>query len=393
MPQEHLGSNMGQPATVNALKRKTSVGQRAREVQGLTPTRAIRIALARAAGELWELPLSVTALRHDLAGIEDLLDWFEDTSMLLLLDGPDGVRGGMTLDRALITSGTEVQTIGEVSERPPGSRPFTPTDAAMVAPLVDDMLERMDVALSGTEEDAAAFERREVAWALGYRFGAKVDRKRSLLLALEGEEFHVIRLDIDIAAGMREGTMVLCLPVCEEPEPPPDPDPVHIPGAHADDLASVPIKLSATLPRFDLPLSTATALKVGDILPMTQDALSSVALRASDGQTMARCTLGKMGDMRALRVQPRRGQTAAHTPSAHDEEGFAIGALSHQDGEAAAERSVAPPQAAPPQTAAAPTKKADQDEVLPDLPPLDFDTTSSEPSDAPPLDVGNANFE
>lgn len=317
---------MADPASANALRRKTSVGQRAREVRGLTPTRAIRIALARAAGDLWELPLSALSVDHDVVNVERLSGFFDEQDLFLLLDGPDGVRGGMAVDRALLTSVTEVQTIGSVSERPPGERAYTPTDAALFAPLADAMLERVDLALNGPESEVAACHRREAAWALGYRFGAKVDRLRSLLLALEGEEFHILRAEVHIAAGMRRGRIMLCLPDAAVDEQDPDAEPCHEPGAHAEALSTVPTRLSATLPRFRLPLARATRLQVGDVLPMTPDALGNVLLRASDGRCVARCALGKIGDLRALRVEPRSGEGgAARSETAEAASGFSAG--------------------------------------------------------------------
>ena len=48
-------------------------------------------ALARAAGDLWELPLSALAVSHDIANIERVPGFFDEEDLFLLLDGPDGV--------------------------------------------------------------------------------------------------------------------------------------------------------------------------------------------------------------------------------------------------------------------------------------------------------------
>jgi flagellar motor switch protein FliM len=387
---------MGQPVTPNALRRKTLVGQRAREVQGLTPTRAVRIALARAAGDLWELPLSVTALRHDLIDVDRLADQFDEDELMLLLDGPDGVRGGMAVDRALLTSVTEVQTIGAVTERPPNPRPYTPTDAALFAPLVDAMLERVDVSLHGADETAAACDRHEAAWALGYRFGAKVDRLRALLLALESEAFHVLRLEIDIGAGLRRGGLLICLPDRAMPRGEDEESEIACPpGAHADALAAVPTQLAATLPSLHLPLSRATGLKTGDVLSLEQGALQNLVLRASDGRSMARCTLGKIGEMRALRLQAARGQHAPPPPEPPaGGDGFSTGVRPSGPVAPASERFVPHARGDAPASSGTP-----QDETFPDLPPLDFDApqdSADRPAAARDLssqDVGNTNFE
>lgn len=375
---------MSQPTAANALRRKTSVGQRAREMHGLTPTRALRVALARAAGDLWELPLSVTSVAHSCVEIDALGGEVDGAALMLLLDGPEGFRGAMLVDRPLLMSVTEVQTIGAVTERPPGDRPFTPTDAALFAPLADAMLERMDVTLHGSEEDRAAFDRSEAAWALGYRFGAMVEDTHNLLLALEGEAFHLLRIDIDIAAGMRKGTMMLCLP--DRPPPvvaPQEPTSGTEPGAHAEVLATVPTKLTATLPKMRMPLSRASALKPGDVLPLDPAAFQNVLLQSADGQSLARCLLGKIGDMRAVRLRPRPGE-GPDLVYAEAEGGFSASYAGDED----LEDDLSDLDDLP----ASPGFAAPPEEELPALPPLDFG--ADDPGDASlPQDVGNASFE
>ena len=172
MAQGCQQNTMGEAAHSNALRRKASAGHRVREAEGLSPARALRLAVARSAGDLWELPLTVTGVRHELIGLEDLHNHLSDECITLLLDGPDGCVGGLSVDRDVLTSVTEVQTIGRVTERAPQERPYTDTDAALFAPLIDDVMQRLDMMLGG---EVTAEMSNSSRWIIGYRFGAMVE--------------------------------------------------------------------------------------------------------------------------------------------------------------------------------------------------------------------------
>ncbi|WP_425038262.1 FliM/FliN family flagellar motor C-terminal domain-containing protein [Primorskyibacter sp. S187A] len=380
---------MGEPAEKNALRRKAHVGHRAREAEGLSPTRALRLAMARAAGDLWELPLTVNSIRHEIITYEDIRDRFADEDMLMLLDGPDGALSAASADRALRTSVTEVQTIGKVTDREPPARAVTPTDAALFAPLIDMMMERLDLTLSGSSGDVAAHDDTSTAWLMGYRFGAMVENRRTLALALEGQEFHFLIFDIDVAAGLRRGTLSLCMPDIV-PAPKPEPEEKNTtPGAHADSLALVSANLTACMPRIKMSVAQITALKDGDTIPLDTQSLFKVELRSGDGRVLAHCRLGQVSGARAVRIQARGAQPDMASARGGDDEFVPV--LPNvieklQEGG----------------NSAAPLDVPD----LPDLPPLDFDeamAATPEPADAAqpgaslevasPDDLGNASFE
>lgn len=394
---------MAEPSPTNALRRKANVGQRVREVEGLSPTRALRLSLARAAGDLWELPLSVTGIRHEIAELDKLSAALPSDNMIVLLDGPDGRRGGLCVDRALLTSVIEVQILGEVTERPPTERDLTATDAALFAPLVDTALERLDIELNGARNSLSegAGQRLEAAWALGYRFGALVETPRALQLSMACEGLHMLTLSLDIAAGLRQGQMILCLP--ELPQ-----DTADVPtgdedeaGRFAASLSMVDAELEAVLPRVRLPLSKATALKVGDLIDLPQETLYAVALRGPDEKTIARCRLGQVAGKRAVRLQVKSsGATLPHKPQETQSAdarfvpttfGAETDGPPDRDGAGPTEEPVEAPASAAPELPEIHADQDDDDDLLPDLPPLDFD------GDLPALgtddDIGNANFE
>lgn len=375
---------MGQEAETNALRRKASAGQREKEAEGLSPARAFRLAMARAAGSLWELPLTVTGVRHELIGFEDLNTRLKDDMMSVLLDGPEGGRGGLSVDRTLLTAVTEIQTIGQVTERDPSDRPFTSTDAALFSPLLDAVMERLDMMLNKSGDAKASH------WILGYRFGAMMDNVRTLCLAIEGIDFHILDFEVDIATGLKHGRMILVLPDTvpladdDEDSGPPGP------GAHADSLSQVSADLSAFLPSVQLPLSAVSAFKPGEELVLEPNALNSVLLKGNDGATIARGKLGKVDGHRALLLAGRsaRGNVAMlASGGAAGESAFeGMNAVAGLPAEGGAMDMPMPDMDIPDMGS---NDGTEQEFAVPDLPPLPFDTNEEDDlPDLPPLDFG-----
>ena len=175
----------------------------------MSPARALRLATEKTANDVFSMVLSVQAVSRSRVDHPGLLALIPDGLLLLLLDGPDGAVGVMTLDSATLSALIEMQTVGQVLPRPPRDRPLTRTDAALAAPLVDGILQRMTQDLS---------DHADRYWACGFRFGAMIDDRRSLGLTLDAPDYHVFRVDLDIAGGARQGEVILVLPWREDPE-------------------------------------------------------------------------------------------------------------------------------------------------------------------------------
>ena len=160
----------------NLLRDLASAARRAQEVREMSPARALRLGLARAAAQLYELPVQVTEVKSTGLGGEEVAAACGPDMLLALLDGPDGARGAVALNRAMVAALIEVQVMGVVSTLELSDRALTPTDAAMVAPWLDAALERVDLALAeglpvGTGPDCG----KAGDWLVGYRFGAMAE--------------------------------------------------------------------------------------------------------------------------------------------------------------------------------------------------------------------------
>lgn len=286
----------------NLLRQKASTARKERESREMTPARALRLALARTAGSLWELPLDVRGIEQAVIGLEDLGAHMSDDMLLVLLDGPDGARGAAAIDRKIVTAMVEVQTIGTVSPKEPAERDLTPTDAALIAPWLDGALERADVTLCGGDEEAHAAAGADQGWMIGYRFGAMAENTRALALALDAPDLHCLSFDLDVGVGMRSGALRLLMPTvppgpaAETGAGPVDADRIR------DAMEAIPADLQVVAGRLSLTLAQASALKPGDCLPVQELLLTRAELRTPDGSCHGTARLGKLDGKWAIRL-------------------------------------------------------------------------------------------
>ena len=271
----------------------------------MSPARALRLATEKTADASFSLVLTVQSIGREQANHAGLLAMIPDGVLLLLLDGPDGALGVMTLDAAMLAALIEMQTVGQVSAKPPQARPLTRTDAAMVAPLVDGILHRMSQHLVGHPD---------AYWACGFRYGAMIDDRRSLGMALAAPDFHVFHLPLDIAEGTRSGTVILALPHRTAPAKPEDKrESAEVSVPLQQRVLDAPVRLDAILCRLSLPLCDVGRLAVGDVLALPKDVLRDIAIESVGRQPVATARLGQVDGLRALCLTSP-GQTVAPNP-------------------------------------------------------------------------------
>lgn len=315
----------------------------------MSPAKALRRALSRTADVLWELPLVTQGVSQELLDQEGCLDVLSPGDLLVLLDGPNGAIGLVSVDRSMMTGMIEIQTISMITAMPVEDRPLTPTDAAMMAPLIDGALTRFEDNLIGHPL---------LGELQGYRFGAMVEDARTAGLLLEAPSYRVFRVAIELAGGKRQGELQIILPEhapCEREAPENVPSG---PGKHEDRLMLVPAQIEAVLCRLRLPLSRIGALKVGDVLPLPADVLAKAELMAGGGHRMARGRLGQMNGLRAIRLTWPEGARPVHMAANKDT----------PSGELARPEPVDPAPAVAPMVFDLDAEAGD----LPDLPPMTF---------------------
>jgi len=295
---------MAQQRQASVIRRKTRAAREGADLRVMSPVRALRLALARAADMLYDLPLVVSTVEQRGVESGEVEAVLGTDGLFVLLDGAQGMRAAMRLCPGLLAALIEMQTTGRV--RPGDVRPRAPTrtDAAMVAPLVDALLAGFD---DGMGEGGGDHLRR------GLHFGDRVEDARALALLLAAPEFEFFRLTVDLGPGLRSGRLDLLVP-------PAPLAPAQMAGAAArdgprrgragrrepEDVSAValaaPVALDAVLARIRLPLRAAMALEPGGRLDIPKASLGTVRLIGAGGHVAGEGRLGRRDGWRAVRL-------------------------------------------------------------------------------------------
>lgn len=277
--------------SISALQRKLASAGSETTAKGRSILRALRIAMARAAADVFDLELSVIGATQAWRGQGDLTRHLDEARLLILLDGPEGMTGALSLDRTVVAALIQQQTTGNVLGNSPGARPYTCTDAALAAPLIDAML-------SGAYELCDRQDDRDCL--SGFRFGARSDHLQSLLLALDGDRFRAFDLTLDFGGGKTQGAISLILP---EPLQPADlADSGEAEAGLGTIFGAVRAELIASIGHIRLPLSELADMKAGDILPLQGRNLRGVEIWSITGERVANGRLGQVRGLRAVRL-------------------------------------------------------------------------------------------
>ncbi|MFT7136412.1 MAG: flagellar motor switch protein FliM [Akkermansiaceae bacterium] len=292
----------------SAMRRKTQAGRAMHQSRTVSVLRALRLSMSKVGNDLFELPLAVLGATQEIVDNEGCAAVFKEDHLMVLLDGPGGARGAAMVDAAFVGGLIQQQTMGSVQpfKADGPARTMTTTDASLIEPFINILLERA-APLPETED-----ERRLMT---GFKFGAKAQDIRLLMLALEDKEYQILRLTLDLAQGTRQGELLFCLPV---PKPPP-----KIEDPHSEDdedaadegsktlcenVLSLKANLIVSLTQLQLPIRAAGALQVGQVLELGRVSFSDAQIRTLEGRILGHGVLGQRDGMRALRVKPRAKQ-------------------------------------------------------------------------------------
>ncbi|MEM6578737.1 MAG: flagellar motor switch protein FliM, partial [Pseudomonadota bacterium] len=180
---------MSQAAEYSVIHRKAKVARDEFDAREMSPAKALRLSMAKTAETLFHLPLVVRTVEQVTVPLQQMETKLGDDGLLIVLDGSDGLNGAVKLDNAIVSSLIEVQLIGQLRDRAPEERAFTHTDAAITQPLINEMLGRFNDILADEEIESGAD---------GLRFGDMVEDARTLVLGLEGSDFELYRLNVDL---------------------------------------------------------------------------------------------------------------------------------------------------------------------------------------------------
>lgn len=271
----------------------------------LTSSRAVRLALTKAANDTVGLVLAVSSVAEDISTLDAMLDGLPDGLLLVGLHRQGRLIGLAALDMQLRAAILEMQTMGVLSAQVAEDRAPTRTDKMLCDTLIAAFLTAFPEAVRGTTFDG---------WGDGVTHDDPIADKRMAGLLLDDGRYRLVQMNVQLGPADRQGILFIALPVLDPPpvDAPPIKGAVDWSNQFPKVVQDAPAALTALLHRFSLPLATARAFQVGTVVPLPGCSVSSVRLIAADGKEIAQAKLGQSGGMRAVRLQ------AAPMPDLHD---------------------------------------------------------------------------
>ena len=280
----------------DVLRRMASPPPPAPEDVPITSSKAVRLAITRAADKTHSMVISVSSLQEEVVGLDDLLAAFDPDLMLLAMVAGDRIQGIAAIGPELRAALLELQTIGRVLDMAAEPRKPTEADARLSEPLVTAFLAHLGVTAAQTPLDG---------WGDGFVVGDKLTSARAAGLILDDGQYRVIRIALDLGVADRVSELAIALPsrskAAEKIVKP------EVSGDWTTRFQAVvngsPAQLDALLHTFKMPLFRAESLSVGQVIPLTGCTVSSIKLLAADGRRVATARLGQSGGMRAVRIE------------------------------------------------------------------------------------------
>ncbi|MCA8870000.1 MAG: FliM/FliN family flagellar motor switch protein [Rhodobacteraceae bacterium] len=286
---------MPMPASGDTLRKMIALTDGSGD-NGLTSAaEALDLATARTARQLFDIKAGVRDVIVGQNSLAELLESRPDPSLMLLVNGPNGQRGLLTIDGLLINALVELATgagdkqVYRVVRRP------TMIDIALVGEFCETLLK-----LLPSEVAELALQPVLPHLSLGPH---EVDPVK-LAFLLDKGRYAVIAAEVGFQEGIRGGGISLALPVAfwmpkgggQTGNAQPFAD------AMTRNLAASPLRLRAVLETVPLPLGRALSLGVGDCLPINSASLSDLTLVAVDGTKVMKGRLGQKAGKKAVSV-------------------------------------------------------------------------------------------
>jgi flagellar motor switch protein FliM len=296
----------------SVIHKKARSGREEFDARAMSWSKAIRLSLERCSDRVLGLPVTVRTIEQNRLPLADLAALAGGDQLIMLIDAQGGQAGetpgraACILDRALVQTAVEVQTRGTITQGALDTRPFTHTDAAICARLIDPILASVDDMMEEAPQQPSQ--------ALRLRYGDKLADGRALALALDAPDYMVFRITMDVSGETRSGDMILALPrdLLKKAEAV---DTHDAPPEGAFDISkmalSAPITLDAVLHRVHLPVSRVCAFKPGDVLYVPRSALGQADLVGARGFVVGKTCLGQVNGFRAVRLGAQDEPTAA----------------------------------------------------------------------------------
>jgi len=295
------------------LRQMTQAHQPATPDVPLTASRAVRLAITRAADTSVGLSLTVLSVAEDSFKLDDLLAALSDDLLMVGLTRAGAVCGLMACDFQFAAATVEVRTMGVLSTIVPEARPVTGTDLKLTEPILQRVLGELELTTPRTVLDS---------WADGAMLSDRLDSVRKVGFELSDMSYRLIRVSVDLGVEGRQATLMIALPLQVQMEATDTSTLLDWDTHFQAAVFKSPARLDAVLHRFQMPLHKATNLEIGQTIPLPGCTVGSVRLEAPDGKEVARGRLGQIAGKIAVRLEDEAPAMLSEMPGA----GGALGA-------------------------------------------------------------------
>jgi flagellar motor switch protein FliM len=288
---------MAGDGSTSILRRMTAGKSSGPEDVPITSSRAVRMAMRRAADKAHGLVISVLGLQEETIAVDGLSDAVDEAHLLVGITRGEALSGLCAIDLQLRAAIIEMQTMGRLQANDADPRPATATDAMMMTDLLAMFLKMLGETTARTDLDS---------WSDGAQVGRQVASLRAAGLVLADVEYRLIRLSLEFGGDGRKGELTLILPVGEATVAEvilPDVGP-NWQKAFQKSVSEAPATLHARLHKFSLPLHEAECIAVGQIIPLPGCTVDSVKLYDPNGRFVTAARLGQFAGKRAVRMEP-----------------------------------------------------------------------------------------
>lgn len=276
----------------------------------LTASRAVRLAMTRAAQNVIGLKLSIQSVGEDTLSLDELLEVLTDELLMVALKRGDAVGGLMACDFQFLAAVAEIQTLGQVGATVPEPRKVTGTDMALSESILQGVIAELMITTPRTSLDS---------WVDDYHLGHRFDEVRRIPFDLPDVVYRLVRIAVDPGIEGREGVVLMALPLQVQTVKRPTETIVDWETHFRAAVLKAPASLDAVLHQFDMPLHVATGLEVGQVIPLPGCSVGSVQLVAPDGKPVARARLGQIAGRIAVRLQNSDDTPLTDMPGVHGE--------------------------------------------------------------------------
>ncbi|MEH6835486.1 FliM/FliN family flagellar motor C-terminal domain-containing protein [Falsihalocynthiibacter arcticus] len=295
-------------AVQSVLKRLMERVGESPDLSLMTPCKAMRNALPKAADHALDLPLIVSDVSLKSHTREMLLSKLEDNRLYMLIQSTDDRLGIAIPDAALLASLIEIQTIGDVSPNPPIARRPTRTDASLVEPFLDAVLAEFVHQLAGKEE---------LPRFLGFSYSRVIEDQRHLPLVLPEDDYACFEIAVGLGKVAKPAYLILAYPslrVDTKASEDVGPSKKWTTKLEAG-VMGAEVEIDVTLHTFTMPLDEVPNLVVGYEIILPRMSVNTLKVKGSDGSVVAQGSLGQSNGFRAVKISGGEGAKTAQSKS------------------------------------------------------------------------------